>query len=180
MGLITILINYIKFLLPFGIYIVWFFLFYFIILGGLRLLNITDVPKSKIRIYVLLMFLLGLLVNPLISTAFREISNKFILYSIDFLISFLIVFLFLKYYFQLSGKKLWQFLLYLISISLIFSLIIFALQYQWTPKEEPELPEAEIPEKTSERLERTIENRIINSMHPIQYIAIVSYKENKD
>ena len=127
MELITILINYIKFLLPLSIYIIWFFVFYFVIKGGLRLLKIKDVPDSKIRIYILIMIILGLFIKPLIYSTFSSFSNKIVPYLADLFIDFLMVFSLLKYYFHLSGKKLWQFLLYLISINILFNLVISGL-----------------------------------------------------
>lgn len=127
MELIPILTNYIRFFLPFGIYIVWYFLFYFIIIWGFKFLKIVGVPKPKIRIYIILIILFGLFVKPLIYSIFSNIPGRLIPYLAYLLAEFLFVFLLLRYYFQLSGKKLWQFFLYLIVINIIFNLIISTL-----------------------------------------------------
>ena len=116
------------FILPLVILpMVWFIAFYFLILLGFKILKIERAPKSKIIIYIFTMFLLGLFLNYAIPTIFKDITSRFVLYSIHFLISFGIVFLLLKYYFLLSGKKLWQFLLYLIVLNLILSMVIIIL-----------------------------------------------------
>ena len=116
------------FLLPFGIYIVWFFVFYFLILAGFKILKIEGIPRSKITVYIFAIFFLSLFLNSGIPAVLKDVSNSFILYFANLLISFLVVFLLLKYYFLLSGKKLWQFLLYLVILSLIFSTTITLLQ----------------------------------------------------
>lgn len=103
------------------ILIVGFVVSYFLILALFKILHITGIPKSKVIIYILAMFFLGLSLNHVIPAVLKGVSNEFILYSANILISFLIVFLFMKYYFQLSGKKLWQVLLFLIILSLVFS-----------------------------------------------------------
>ncbi len=96
---------------------------YFIILGGLKLLQITEIPKSKIIgymiIYVALFFLIERFLNPLVGL--NTESTRFISYFTNNLIYLIVSFLLLKYYFQLSGKKLWQFFFYLIIIGLILS-----------------------------------------------------------
>ena len=99
---------------------------YFIILGGLKILNIQGISSSKIIgyviIYVILFFLVEKFFNPLVGLGTE--SNRLISYFTNNLIYLAINFLLLKYYFQLSGKKLWHFFLYLIIAGLIFSALV--------------------------------------------------------
>jgi len=115
------------FILPLIIFPLWFIALYFLILLGFRILKIERAPKSKIIVYIITIFLLGLFLSYVVSPALRDISNKIVLYLTNFLIYFGIVFLLLKHYFLLSGKKLWQFLLYLIFLNLIFSIVVIIL-----------------------------------------------------
>lgn len=119
------ILTLLIFLLPFGIFIIYFFIFYFLILVGFKILKIKEIPKDKIAVYIFAVFLFSLFLNFATPIIFKDISNKFILQSANILIYFLVVFLFLKYYFKFSGKKLWQFFLYLVVLSLTFSLIFF-------------------------------------------------------
>jgi len=100
------------------------FTYYYLILTGFKILKIKEVPKHKVVVYVSIMFLLGLFLNPAISVVFRNVSYKPVLYFTSVSVSFLIVFLLLKYYFLLSGKRLWQFLLYLIVVRAALFLVI--------------------------------------------------------
>lgn len=113
-----------PFFLPFVIYIGWFLVFYFLILASFKILKIEGIPRYKITTYIFAMFIFGLFFSPIISAILKDIPNKFLLYFVNILISFSFTILFLKYYFLLSGKKLWQFFLYLILLNLIFSGII--------------------------------------------------------
>jgi len=115
------------FILPLIIFPLWFIALYFLILLGFRILKIERAPKSKIIVYIITIFLLGLFLSYVVSPALRDISNKIVLYLTNFLIYFGIVFLLLQHYFLLSGKKLWQFLLYLIFLNLIFSIVVIIL-----------------------------------------------------
>lgn len=115
------------FILPLIIFPLWFIALYFLILLGFKILKIERAPKSKIIIYIITMLLLGLFLSYVVLPALRDILNKIALYLTNFLIYFGVVFLLLKYYFLLSGKKLWQFLLYLIVLNLIFSAVIITL-----------------------------------------------------
>ena len=109
------------------IYGIAFLVFYFLILTGFKILKIEGVPKSKIIVYIFSIFLLSFFLNSAIPIVIKDVSNRFILYFANFLIPFLVVFLLLKYYFVLSGKKLWQFLLYLIALNLIFFILTFVI-----------------------------------------------------
>jgi len=115
---------FLPFLVPILVFGVWFLIFYFLILLGFRILKIKGIPRSKITVYVFVMFLLGLFLNSAVLAVFESVSNRIILYFTSVLISFLVVFLLLKYYFLLSGKKLWQFLLYLVVLSFILSTVV--------------------------------------------------------
>lgn len=116
------------FILPFIGFIGWLLVFYFLILLGFRVLKIEGIPRFKIAIYIFVMFLFASFLQPVIIKIFENILNKPSLYLINTLISLGITFLLLKYYFLLSGKKLWQFLLYLIVLSLVFSGIFTLIQ----------------------------------------------------
>lgn len=99
---------------------------YLIIWGGLKILRISGISKSKIVgyviIYVILFFLIEELFKPLFGLSIE--SKRFISYFTDNLIYLVANFLLLKYYLHLSGRKLWQFFLYLIVAGLILSGII--------------------------------------------------------
>lgn len=106
-----------------------FLVIYFLTLAGFKFFHITGIPRSKIVVYIFVIFFLGLLLKfAILPTVFKVAPNKIIFYSTRYLIHFLVVFLLIKYYFQLSGKKLWQFFLYLVILSLIFSGIMILLQ----------------------------------------------------
>ena len=113
-----------KFFLPIFFTLGLIFTYYYLILTGFKILKIKEVPKHKVAVYVSIMFLLGLFLNPAISVVFRNVSYKPVLYFTSVSVSFLIVFLLLKYYFLLSGKRLWQFLLYLIVVRAALFLVI--------------------------------------------------------
>lgn len=108
------------FLIPFGIYIIWFFIFYFLVLVGFKILKIEEVTISKIVVYIFVMFLVGFFLQPIISKSLLDTINIFTLYLINSIIFFGVTVAILKYYFSLSGKKLWLFFLYLIVLILIF------------------------------------------------------------
>lgn len=109
---------------------VYFFLIFIapclIIWGGLKILRISGISRSKIIgyviIYVVLFFLIEELFKPLVGLSTE--SKRFISYFIDNFIYLVANFLLLKYYFHFSGKKLWQFFFYLIITGLILSGII--------------------------------------------------------
>lgn len=104
---------------------------YFIILGGLRLLRIEGISKSKAFIFYLLIMIITSSISrtltPFILNNLRISSNNVIYWLITYILHWLTNFLLLKYYFRLSGKKLWQFFLYLIVVGLIFSALISLL-----------------------------------------------------
>ena len=106
----------------------WFLVFYFLILLGFKVLKIEGIPRSKIVPYIFVMFISASFLQPAIIKIFENTLNKPSLYLLNILISFGIVFLLLKYYFLLSRKKLWQFLLYLIILNSVFSGIIILIQ----------------------------------------------------
>lgn len=111
---------------PFLFPVILFLILYFVILAGFKILHIKSVPRQKISIYIFIVFLYSLFLSPTITTTIYEhiIKNKFVVVSLNSVFSFLITFLIIKYYFLLSGKKLWQFFLYLIVAGLILSFTI--------------------------------------------------------
>jgi hypothetical protein len=114
------------FLLPLIIFVLVILGPYFIILGGFKLLRIDRVSRSKIFgyviIYIIIFFLADKFTQPLVGLDTE--SDRLALYFINNFIYLIVNFLLLKYYFQLSGKKLWQFLLYLVITGLILSVLI--------------------------------------------------------
>ncbi len=100
--------------------LIFFLISYFLISLGFKILKIEGIARSKIVVYIFVMFLVGSFLQPVISKSLEGAVNVFILYLINSLISFGITFALLKYYFSLSGKKLWQFFLYLVILALIF------------------------------------------------------------
>lgn len=116
---ISVLFEWLQFL---GILVIPIFIFvllapYFIIKLGFKILKITGIPRSKIIVFLLAIFLCSLFLSSVISKNFWILNT----------LLFGIIFLFLKYYFLLPGKKLWQFLLYLVVINLVISLIFFLI-----------------------------------------------------
>lgn len=124
-------------LFPLVTYGVWFLVFYLLALAGFRILKIEEIPRSKIVAYIFVMFVLTQLVNPAINHIFGDMLNTKLLIFINTLIAFGITFLLLKYYILLSGKKLWQLLLYLIFILVLSNLIIFLLSSLMAQRTEP-------------------------------------------
>jgi len=114
------------FLLPLVIFALVILAPYFIILGGLKLLQISEISRSKVFgyviIYVIIFFLVDRFSQPLVGLDAE--SNRLVLYFINNFVYLIVNFLLLKYYFRLSGKKLWQFFLYLIITGLILSALI--------------------------------------------------------
>ncbi len=100
--------------------LVFFFISYFFILLGLKIIKIERVTRSKIVVYIFVMFLIGFFLQPIVNKSLADAVNTPILYLINSLISFGITLAILKYYFSLFGKKLWLFFLYLVIINLIF------------------------------------------------------------
>lgn len=104
---------------------------YYIILGGLRLLRIGGISKSKVFVFYLLLIITAFLINKTFTlfllNNLKIRSNSIIYWLINNAIYLVVNFLLLRYYFHLSGKKLWQFFLYLVVIGLIFSVLISLL-----------------------------------------------------
>ena len=114
--------SFIPFLFP----VILFFILYFIILVGFKILHIENVPRQKISIFIFIMFFYSLFLSPAIATVvYNNLteSRSSVLFR-NSIFSLLLIFLVLKYYFLLSGKKLQQFFLYLIAINLILSFTI--------------------------------------------------------
>jgi len=101
---------------------------FFIIWGGLKIFKIQGISTFKIIVYLIigipLFFLVEKVLHPLIGGISGHFSNYFFLQIIDNLIYSVVSFLMLKYYFHLSGKKLWQFFIYLLVAALVFSVFI--------------------------------------------------------
>lgn len=117
--------SIISALSPLVIFIVWFFLYYFIILGGIKLFRIVGIPKLKIFGLAFVMILVSFFdywLNPLLGT------NKIIIYLVNNLIYFFVIFWVLKYYFGIVGKQIWLFILYFIVVNFGLSGIISFLQ----------------------------------------------------
>lgn len=106
-----------------------FIIQYLITWGGLRILGISGISKSKIVGYIIISGVLGILLflmegflKPLIE--FSAGTRSFVSYFINSLFGLVTNFLLLKYYLHLSGKELWKFFLYLTITGLILSGII--------------------------------------------------------
>ncbi|MFC1663889.1 hypothetical protein ACFL0A_02085 [Patescibacteria group bacterium] len=125
-GIFSLIFN-LGLLVLFPIFI-FFVISYFLISLGLKILKIEGISRSKIVVYIFMMFLLGSFLQPAVNKFLGNAVNMPTLYLINTLISFGIALLLLKYYFLLFGKKLWQFLLYLIALNLIFSGVITLMQ----------------------------------------------------
>ena len=106
--------------------VILFFVLYFVILAGFKILHIKNVPRQKISIYIFIVFLYSLFLSPAITTTvYRHIiENRFVVFFLNSIFFYLATFLIFRYYFLLFGKKLWQFFLYFIIVGLIFSFTI--------------------------------------------------------
>ena len=119
--LIKSLFQWVWFLISVAIPIfIGFLIPYFLFLLGLKVLKIEGIPRFKIMIYIFVMFLVATLLNT-VFIRLADVLNKPSLYLINILVSVGITLSLLKYYFSLSGKKLWQFFLYLTALGLVFS-----------------------------------------------------------
>jgi len=105
--------------------ILLFVVSYFITWGGLKILRISGISGPKIIGYVIisvaLVFLVEEFFNPLVGLGAELRRFSYFTNNLIYLVTNLIL---LKYYFHLSGKKLWQFFFYLIITGLILSGII--------------------------------------------------------
>ncbi|MCK5123012.1 MAG: ATP-dependent metallopeptidase FtsH/Yme1/Tma family protein [Candidatus Pacebacteria bacterium] len=112
--------------LPFLFPVILFFILYSIILVGFKILYIESVPRQKISIFIFIMFFYSLFLSPTIATVVYNnlTESRSIVLFLNSIFSLLLIFLVLKYYFLLSGKRLQQFFLYLIAINLILSFTI--------------------------------------------------------
>jgi hypothetical protein len=115
------------FLLAIGGYIIAFTVSYFVIWLGIKILKIEGVTKKKIVIYIFLMLIIGYLLSPFENRVLAIIHNIFFFYLVSIIFSLLTNLLILKYYFLLSGKKLWQLTSYLVAIGFIASLALTLL-----------------------------------------------------
>ena len=114
--------NSLMFALPF----IYLFAIYCSILLGLRIFQIEKISRFKIIVFMFVAPLIAYFIN-LIAIKILGLNivfDKFIYYPISLSIFFTVTLLFLKYYFKLFGKKLWQFSIYLFIVFSIFSLII--------------------------------------------------------
>ena len=93
-----------------------FYAYYLFVLFGLKIFKIENVSKKKVAVY-----LLSILIRVIIfiyAGKFVDFTNNFIHFGI-YLINFAIDIVLFRYYFLLTGKKLWQLFLYFVSISLV-------------------------------------------------------------
>lgn len=108
----------IVFLLPF---LISFLILYSLISLGFKILNIRRVPRSKIVVYIIVIFLVVAFLYPIVNKVFANSVSGPILYLIHGLIFLAVTFILLKYYFSLSGRKFWLFFLYLIIAQIALS-----------------------------------------------------------
>ena len=101
---------------------------YYIILGGLKFLQIRGIPRSKVFVFYLSIMIIAFLTerffNPFLVYILKITSSRILYGVINNSIYLVVNFILLKYYFQLSGKKLWYLFLYFIVVGLIFSALI--------------------------------------------------------
>lgn len=108
----------VVFLLPF---LVSFLILYSLISLGFKILNIRKVSRSKIVVYIIVIFLIAAFLYPIVNKVFANSVSAPILYLIQSLTLLGVTFVLLKYYFSLSGRKFWSFLLYLIIAQIVLS-----------------------------------------------------------
>ena len=103
--------------------IIWFLAYYVFILIGFKILKIKEIQKFKVIVFLFVIFFISLFLSSITLAIFRDIAGKFTIHLIYNSILFLVIFLLLKHYFLLSGKKLWQFFLYLIFFNFVSSIV---------------------------------------------------------
>lgn len=101
-----------------------FFIYLLILKGGFRIFHITEIPQPKIIPFILVMLFINFFSNSILPDLLGKVVNEYSIYFFRIPISFGVLFSLLKYYFLLSGKKLWQLLLYFFVIDLLLSLLL--------------------------------------------------------
>jgi len=117
-----ILFIILPLLFPIVIFIGWLVIHFFLIIIGFKLIKIDNVSNQKIIVYVMASILISTLVRNLIPSI-----NYAINYVIEFSISILIIYIFSRYYFNLIGKKLYLFIIYLMAILLVFNIVVLVI-----------------------------------------------------
>jgi len=110
-------------ILPFLVFAVWIIATYLIILFGFKLFKIDTVPPSKIIIFIVVLFVVGSFLNNIIGGVLELPDNRLLHFLRSSIISLALVYILLRYYFLLLGKKLWQFLVYLVVVNVILSTV---------------------------------------------------------
>ena len=101
------------------------FLFYYLVIFiGFKFLDIRNVERQKITVFIFILVIYSI-IDPVINLLHGVIQAKF-LYISDYFICSCFLFLLFRYYFNLVGKKLWQFFVYFIFVNLIiyYSVVI--------------------------------------------------------
>jgi len=105
---------------------------YYIILGGLKLLQIREISRSKVFVFYLsvmvTVFLTDRILDPFLINIFKNNLSRIFYIAVNNSIYLIVNFLFLKFYFRLSDKKLWQLFSYFIITGLILSSAISLLK----------------------------------------------------
>ncbi len=117
-------------LTPLTVFLVPFLITYIFIWIGLKLFKIQSVNQRQIILLtissILLEFLLMQTVGIVFSSVFSQIGSKLIASILnEFLMSassILVGYALIRYFLKLSGKQLWQLLIFLVLASFLFSL----------------------------------------------------------
>ncbi len=102
------------------------FLFYHLVISiGFKFLNIKNVERQRITVFIFILIIYSIF-DPVINLLYEIVQVKF-LYIVDYLVSSCFVFFLFKYYFNLTGKKLWQFFIYFIFVNFIIYYLVVAI-----------------------------------------------------
>ena len=112
-------------IIPFALFFGCLLFYYLIVIFGFNFLGIRNVERQKIVVFIFFIVIYGIF-DPVVNLLHEIIQAKF-LYIINYLISSCFIFFLLKYYFNLTGKKLWKFFIYFIFVDLIIYLSILIL-----------------------------------------------------
>ena len=102
------------------------FLFYHLVVSiGFKFLDIRNVERQKITVFIFILVIYSIF-DPVINLLHEVIQTEF-LYITNYLICSCFLFLLFRYYFNLVGKKLWQFFVYFISVDFVIHYLVIAI-----------------------------------------------------
>src|SRR3989344_2784934 len=116
--------------------IIPFLTIYIILLAGIKLFKIEPITQAKLLIFVIAYVLFGLFVGQAVTlvilpTQLLENSPRLLIVTLNEIISILVTlavgYILIAYYLKLSGKQVWQLLIFLEVVSFILVYLAFSL-----------------------------------------------------